>query len=41
MVSEKTQDRYGALQFWEKYGLEPTIEAFKANGERSITGESS
>jgi hypothetical protein len=29
MVSEKAQDRYRALQFWEKYGLEATIEAFK------------
>jgi hypothetical protein len=29
LVSEKAQDRYRALQFWEKYGLEPTIEAFK------------
>jgi hypothetical protein len=29
MVSEKAQHRYRTLQFWEKYGLEPTIEAFK------------
>jgi transposase-like protein len=29
MVSEKAQDRYRALQFWEKYGLEATKEAFK------------
>ena len=29
MVSEKAQDRYRALQFWERYGLEATIEAFK------------
>jgi hypothetical protein len=29
MVSEKAQHRYRTLQFWEKYGLEATIEAFK------------
>jgi len=29
MVSEKAQQRYRALLFWEKYGLEATIEAFK------------
>ena len=29
MVSEKAQHRYRRLQFWEKYGLEATIEAFK------------
>jgi len=29
MVSDKAQDRYRALQFWEKYGLEATLEAFK------------
>src|SRR5262245_19538245 len=29
MVSEKAQERYRALRFWERYGLQPTIEAFK------------
>ena len=29
MVSEKAQYRYGVLRFWEKYGLDATIEAFK------------
>jgi hypothetical protein len=29
MVSDKAQDRYWALQFWNKYGLEATMEAFK------------
>ena len=29
MVSEKAQYRYGVLRFWEKYGLDPTMEAFK------------
>ena len=29
MVSEKAQYRYRALGFWEKYGLEATMEAFK------------
>ena len=29
MVSEKAQYRYRVLKFWEKYGLDPTIEAFK------------
>ena len=29
MVSEKAQQRYRTLEFWEKYGLEATIEAFK------------
>jgi len=29
MVSEKAQYRYGVLRFWEKYGLAPTLEAFK------------
>ena len=29
MVSDKAQYRYRALGFWEKYGLEATLEAFK------------
>jgi len=29
MVSDKAQLRYRALQFWENYGLEATLEAFK------------
>src|ERR1041384_124040 len=29
MVSEKAQYRYGVLRFWEKYGTEAAIEAFK------------
>ena len=29
MVSERAQYRYRALLFWEKYGLAPTLEAFK------------
>jgi len=29
MVSEKAQQRYRALLFWGKYGLEATMEAFK------------
>src|SRR5262245_47203851 len=29
MVSEKAQYRHRVLQFWEKYGLDPTLEAFK------------
>jgi hypothetical protein len=29
MVSEKAQQRYRALLFWEKYGLEATMEGFK------------
>ena len=29
MVSDKAQYRYGVLRFWEKYGLAPTLEAFK------------
>ena len=29
MVSEKAQYRYRVLWFWEKYGLEATIEAFR------------
>ena len=29
MVSDKAQQRYRALLFWEKYGLEATMEAFK------------
>ena len=29
MVSEKAQYRYRVLLFWEKYGLNPTMEAFR------------
>jgi hypothetical protein len=29
MVSDKAQYRYEVLRFWEKYGLAPTLEAFK------------
>lgn len=29
MVSEKAQYRYRVRRFWEKYGLEATMEAFK------------
>ena len=29
MVSDKAQQRYRALQFWKKYGLPATMEAFK------------
>jgi hypothetical protein len=29
MVSDKAQQRYRALLFWEKYGLDATMEAFK------------
>src|SRR5262245_25518026 len=28
MVSEKAQYRYRVVRFWEKYGLEATVEAF-------------
>jgi len=31
MVSEKAQYRYRVLRFWEKHGLEPTVEAFEVN----------
>jgi transposase InsO family protein len=29
MVSDKAQYRYQVLRFWERYGLAPTLEAFK------------
>jgi transposase InsO family protein len=29
MVSDKAQYRYEVLRFWERYGLAPTLEAFK------------
>ena len=29
MVSDKARYRYEVLRFWEKYGLAPTLEAFK------------
>ena len=31
MVSEKARYRYRVLRFWEKHGLEPTVEAFGVN----------
>jgi hypothetical protein len=42
MVSEKAQYRYGVVRFWEKYGTEAAIEAFKVKRRaRFITGEAS
>jgi hypothetical protein len=39
MVRQKAQDRRRALLFWEKYGLEATIEAFEIKRANTLSLE--